>query len=121
MNIDRFEQIEAWQEARRLANLVYDLSDEGRFARDFSLRDQARRAGISTMNNIAEGFGRGRPREFIRFLVYTLGSTTETQSCLYLALDRKYITPAQFQPVFDSAHSVNRLSGGFINYLSRLG
>lgn len=120
MNIDRFEQIEAWQAARRLTDLIYRMTEAGGFSRDFALRDQTRKAAISTMNNIAEGFGRSRPREFVRFLTYTLGSAAEVQSCLYVALDRGYISHADFQPAYDSAHSVTRLSGGFIRYLSRL-
>jgi hypothetical protein len=57
--IERFEQIEAWQEARKLTNTLYELTSEGKFARDFGLRDQIRRAAVSVMSNIAEGFQRG--------------------------------------------------------------
>ena len=63
--IERFEQIEAWQEARRLTNAIYELTSEGKFARDFGLRDQIRRAAVSVMSNIAEGFERGGDKEFI--------------------------------------------------------
>ena len=57
--IERFEQIEAWQEARKLTNALYELTSEGRFARDFGLRDQIRQAAVSVMSNVAEGFERG--------------------------------------------------------------
>jgi four helix bundle protein len=67
MKINRFEEIEAWQEARKLANEVYRVSRSTAFQRDFALRDQIRKAAISCMSNIAEGYGRSS-REFIRFL-----------------------------------------------------
>ena len=57
--IERFEQIEAWQEARKLTNALYELASEGRFARDFGLRDQIRQAAVSVMSNVAEGSERG--------------------------------------------------------------
>ncbi|MDW8234793.1 MAG: four helix bundle protein [Roseiflexaceae bacterium] len=66
--IERFEDLEAWQQARKLANTVYDLSDFGVFARDFALRDQMRRAAVSIMSNIAEGFERRTLRIYIEHL-----------------------------------------------------
>lgn len=87
MKIERFEDIKGWQEARVLANMVYDVSDSGPFARDFGLRDQIRKAAGSTMHNIAEGFDAGSDAEFIRFLKYARRSASEVQSQLYIALD----------------------------------
>jgi len=80
--INRFEDIEAWQKARRLVSEVYKTSTSGSFARDFSFRDQIRRAAVSIMSNIAEGFGRSGNREFIQFLSVAKGSTSEVQSQL---------------------------------------
>jgi four helix bundle protein len=54
--VERFEELDVWQRARKLTKSVYDLSDLGAFARDFELRDQMRRAAVSIMSNIAEGF-----------------------------------------------------------------
>ena len=66
--IQRFEDIKAWQKARELAQSVYRVTSIGRFARDFSLRDQIRRAAVSVMSNIAEGFEREGNKEFLQFL-----------------------------------------------------
>ena len=66
--IRRFEEIEAWQTARELTRLVYDLSKEGIFARDFGLRDQMRRAAVSIMSNIAEGFESRTQPQFVEYL-----------------------------------------------------
>jgi four helix bundle protein len=65
--ITRFEEIEAWRTARQLANLVYDLSEQGQFARDFGLKDQMRRAAVSAMSNIAEGFESRTQAMFLDF------------------------------------------------------
>ena len=68
MKIERSEDIRAWQEARVLANPVYDATGAGTFAQDFGLRDQIREAAGSIMHNIAEGFEAGSDAEFIMFL-----------------------------------------------------
>jgi len=54
--IERFEDIEAWQKVRELTRVIYVISNKGTFARNFGLRDQIRRAAVSVMSNIAEGF-----------------------------------------------------------------
>jgi len=119
MKIERFEDIRAWQEARVLTNMVYDVSNSDSFARDFGLRDQIREAAGSTMHNIAEGFDAGSDVEFIRFLKYARRSASEVQSQLYIALDRHYITQAQFQRIYDQATSVKKLINAFIGYLKK--
>jgi four helix bundle protein len=80
--IERFEQIEAWQEARKLTNALYELTSEGKFARDFGLRDQIRRAAVSVMSNIAERFERGGDKEFIQFLSLAKGSAGDSVTAL---------------------------------------
>ena len=117
--IERFEDIEAWQKARELTRAIYALSNDGRFARDFGLRDQIRRASVSVMSNIAEGFGRGGNREFIQFLSTARGSASEVQAQLYVALDADYITKEQFRQLYDLAQSSGKLIGGFIRYLQK--
>jgi four helix bundle protein len=76
----RFEDLRAWQSARDLTSAVYALARNGEFARDFALSDQIRRAAISTMNNIAEGFDSASRAEFARFLRYAARSASEVQS-----------------------------------------
>ena len=115
--IARFEDIEAWQEARKLTKLIYTLSNKGALARDFELRGQIRKASVSTMANIAEGFDGGSDPEFKRFLRYALRSTTEVQSHAYVALDADYLDDAQFQTLFEKTRTVKRLITGFTRYL----
>jgi four helix bundle protein len=115
--IERFEDVKAWQAARGLANQVYEVTGAGDFARDFGLRDQIRRAAGSVMHNIAEGFEAGSDPEFIRFLKYARRSASEVQSELYLAADCHYISPEQFQTLYDQATQTKMIINGFISYL----
>ncbi|MBI3762066.1 MAG: four helix bundle protein [Chloroflexi bacterium] len=119
MKIERFEDLESWKKARELANLIYDLTDQEKFARDFRLRDQIRDAAGSVMHNIAEGFDSGSDRALIRFLKIARRSASEVQSELYLALDRKYITAEQLRKAYDKATEAKRLINGLIAYLRR--
>jgi four helix bundle protein len=97
LKIEKFEDIRAWQQARELSNLVYDLTEQAKFSKDFRLRDQIQGATGSIMHNIAEGFDHGSDAEFVRFLKYARRSASEVQSEIYLALDRKYISTEDFQ------------------------
>ena len=116
--ITRFEEIEAWQKARQLSAAVYKRTNRGDFARDFGLRDQIRRAAVSVMSNIAEGFDRGGNKEFIQFLYIAKGSAAEVQAQLYVALDVGYISTEEFRDLYDHAQSTAKLIGGFIRYLA---
>jgi four helix bundle protein len=119
VRIERFEDIKAWQVARVLANLVYDATDTGTFARDFGLRDQIRKAAGSVMHNIAEGFEAGSDPDFVRFLKYARRSASVVQSEAYLALDRKYLGQEPFQAIYDKATESKRLINAFIGYLNK--
>jgi len=66
--IERLEDIKAWQKARELVRDIYEVTSKGNFTKDYSLKEQIRRASISVMSNIAEGFSRQTDREFIQFL-----------------------------------------------------
>ncbi len=76
MKIEKFEDLDAWRKARELAKAVYAVTSEGPFSRDFGLRDQIRRAAVSVMSNIAEGFERCSDAEFRHFLIIAKGSAT---------------------------------------------
>jgi len=113
----RFEDIEAWQKARQLANAIYDASEEGPFARDFGLRDQVRRAAVSVLSNIAEGFERQSPAEFIRFLTIAKGSLGELRAQLYIVADWGYAAPELSGHLRDEAARVSKMRAGLIAHL----
>ena len=119
MLLKRFEDIQAWQEARILARMVYSLSQKPSFKKDFGLSLQIRRACISIMANIAEGFERRSKKEFIKFLNIASASASEVQSHLYAALDQKYIGEEEFQSAYAQSQRAKSLINGFISYLNR--
>jgi four helix bundle protein len=115
--LERFEDIDAWKEARELTKSVYQTISTGEIARDFGLRDQIRRAAVSVMSNIAEGFERGGDKEFLQFLSLAKGSCGEVRAQLYVALDQTYINDAQFQELVEKTVRINRLIAGLMKYL----
>ena len=117
--ITRFEDLQAWQKARQLANGICDLTEHTKFAKDFRLRDQIQDAAGSVMHNIAEGFDSGSGPEFIRFLKISRRSASEVQSELYLALDRKYVSADELKTAYDLATEAKRLINGLIAYLRK--
>jgi four helix bundle protein len=114
---ERFEDLEVWKTARLLTNLVYDLTNKGTFAQDYGLKQQIQRAAVSIMSNIAEGFESQTQSLLISFLARAKGSAGEVRSQLYIALDRKYITEAEFKKAFQLAKDCSRQLHGFIEYL----
>jgi len=119
--IKRFEEIEAWKEARILANRIYELSDTGSFSKDFGLRDQMRRAVVSILSNIAEGFERGGDKEFFQFLAHAKGSAGELRAQLYLAFDRGYLPESDFEDLCGHGMKISRMISGLMEYLRRSG
>jgi len=110
----RFEDLAVWQKARDLTNVVYALTNEVQFARDFGLRDQIRRAAVSVMSNIAEGFERGGNPEFARFLAIAKGSCGEVRCQLYIAGDQGYVDGASLDRARECAEEVSRMLQGLL-------
>jgi four helix bundle protein len=111
VKISRFEDLIDWQRARELTRGVYRASARGAFARDFGLKDQLRRAAVSVMANIAEGFERGGRKEFHQFLSIGKASCAEVRSGLYVALDAGDISQAEFNELLGWAEQVARMLG----------
>jgi four helix bundle protein len=115
--IERFEDIDAWKKARELTKIIYEVTVQGKLAADFSLRDQLRRAAVSIMANIAEGFEREGNKEFRQFLSMAKGSAGEVKALLYVALDAGLASSEQFQRLSALADEASRLLAGFLRYL----
>ena len=119
MKITRFEDIEAWQEARKLVNKIYDAINKNRkFKMDFRLMNQVQGSAVSSMANISEGFARKSNKEFSQFLFIAKSSAAEVQSHLYVALDQGYIDQKEFEDIYMQAEKVSKMISGFIKYLS---
>ena len=117
MRITRFEDLECWQEARKLMNMVFALCNSPAFKGRFRLADQVEGAAISVMNNIVEGFDSGSNAELTRFLGYARRSASEVQTCLYAALDNRFSTQEQFDHIYQQAEKTRKMIDGFRRYL----
>lgn len=118
MKITKFEELDCWRSARELVRLVYTVSNEGLLARDFGTKDQFKRAALSTMNNIAEGFGRKSDKEFIRFLDFSQSSALEVMSITYVLEDMDYLSKETLAQIRKKTEDTKRLALGMIRYLS---
>lgn len=115
----QFEDIQAWQKARLLDQLIFKLTCQPSFSRDYKLIDQWRGSSGSIMDNIAEGFDREGTREFIQFLSTSKGSAGEVRSQAYRAMDRGYISKEEFQKVYDKALEIKNMLGKLMDYLKQ--
>jgi len=114
----RFEDMDAWQKARKLSKEIYDITNIGKFSKDYDLRNQIRRASGSVMDNIAEGFERGGKGEFIQFLGISKCSCAEVRSQLYRALDQEYLEKEKFDKLYYSSNEISKMIKGLITYLN---
>jgi four helix bundle protein len=119
MTIKTFEDIQAWKRARTFAASVYTLTLRKPFSKDFTLKDQINRSCGSIMDNIAEGFERDGKNEFIHMLSIAKGSSGESRSQLYRALDRQYISLEEFEHLKTEVMEISRMIWAFMNYLKR--
>ena len=116
-SIKKFEDINAWKEARELCKKISVYSNRPAFSMDTGLKKQVSDSSGSIMDNIAEGFERGGKKEFISFLGYAKGSAGELKSQLYRILDKGYINKSEFQESYDLADNIARMLSGLISYL----
>ena len=111
MKIEKFEDLIAWQKARILTKKIYEITNEGDFARDYGLRDQIRRASVSVMSNIAEGFERFNKKEFHYFLNVGKSSCGEVRSQLYICFDVGYISNEKFVELKNDCIELSKILG----------
>jgi len=119
MEVKNFEDLEIWKDARLLTKAIYRMTQDGGFAKDFALRDQIRRAAVSILSNIAEGFERGGNQEFIQFLYIAKGSCGEVRSHLYVALDQSYVAQKDCEAASQSFRRLSIMISNLIDYLKR--
>src|SRR5687767_109832 len=111
MKIEKFEDLTAWQKARILTKKIYEITNSGDFAKDYGLRDQIRRASVSIMSNIAEGFERFNRKEFHYFLNVAKSSCGEVRSQLYVSHDVKYISQEKFAELKNYCEELSKILG----------
>lgn len=114
MRVYKFEELIFWQKAKVLTNLVYKNFSK---CRDFGFNDQIKRASVSIMNNIAEGFERSTNKDFRHFLFMAKGSAGEVRSMLYIALEQSYLNKIQFDELYNLTMEISKLLSSFIKKL----
>ena len=117
MTVKSIEELKVWQQAKQIASLIYDFTEQKTYDRDRMLIDQMRRAAVSVMANIAEGFERGSNKEFVQFLFIAKGSCGELRSHLILSHERGYITTTQYEQAREKTAGQSAMINHFIRYL----
>ncbi|RLB03623.1 MAG: four helix bundle protein [Deltaproteobacteria bacterium] len=115
--VESFEDLHVYEQARKLTNRIYEITREAPFSKDYGLVDQIRRASVSIMSNIAEGFERGTNTEFIQFLFIAKGSCGEVRAQLTIAHDQRYISKDTYQALVDSCRRISGMLSNLITYL----
>jgi four helix bundle protein len=119
MKIKKFEDLPIWKLALKVTKVIYDLTNQSKFNKDFVLRDQIRRAVVSVSSNIVEGFEKNNNNEFIRFLKIAKGSVGEVRNQLLIALTVGYISQTEFDKTNNDLEELASQIGGFISYLEK--
>lgn len=117
--IERFEDVGAWKLAREAALMVYEISSQGDFGNDITLRNEMRRATIAIVSSIAEGFERNDDKQFLKYLTMARSLCGKARAQLYLALDQNYVDETQFTLISNKLVETSRAIAGFIKYLEQ--
>jgi four helix bundle protein len=115
--VKSFEDLFVWQKSRELVKLIYNYARKPAFSRDYGLVEQIRRAAVSVMSNIAEGFERGGKEEILYFLYIAKASCGEVRAQIYVAFDQGYISDEELKDGVELAKYVSALISKFINSL----
>lgn len=115
----RFEDLDVWIAAKDASVMIYKITENESLKKDFGLKDQIRRASISIISNIAEGFERNGNKEFIQFLSIAKGSAGEVRAQLYIIKELEFINEEEFNLLNEKVTQVSKMLSGFINYLKQ--
>lgn len=118
-SVKRFEELECWKAAREMVKEIYKICNYGKLKKDFDTRNQFRRAALSTMNNIAEGFGRYSKVGFIKFLAYSQSSASEVKRMLYVLEDLEYLEDAKLNELHEHTDMTRNYTLALIRYLRK--
>ncbi|MCU0607674.1 MAG: four helix bundle protein [Candidatus Edwardsbacteria bacterium] len=117
MTVKNFEDLKIWQSAKQLTKQVYAVTSLEKYHRDYSLIDQTRRAAVSVMANIAEGFERENNKEFIRYLFIAKGSCGELRSHVWISEELAYLTAQEGESLRKEAAGLSVMIAKLIRYL----
>ena len=113
----RFEDLIVWQKAQDLGVMIYSTSGKGQFAKDYGIKNQIRRAGLSISSNIAEGQGKYSNKEFRNYLSIANGSVYEVISLIHFAEKLGFISKAEALNVLSKCSEISKMIKGLRNSL----
>jgi len=118
--IKSFEELPVWKDARKFTNKIYNLTNKFPKEELYGLTSQIRRATVSIMSNIAEGFDRRSDKELSNFLSMARGSSSEVQNDLYIAIDLEYISQDEFNQLYQEAKKIAKQTNKWFDDLFKI-
>jgi len=115
----KFTELKVWEKARLLAVHIYKMTDANKFLKDYSLRDQMRRAAVSIASNIAEGDELGSNKQAVKFFFIAKGSTAELMTQLIIACDINYISASDCSKHTKTCEEISKMLNRLIAYRSQ--
>ena len=103
----KFQELKVWKRAKELAVYVYTITNNGKFSRDYGLKDQIRRAAVSIPSNIAEGDELGTNKQAINFFYIAKGSTAEVLTQAIIAYEIGHINEDTFQRINEDCSAIS--------------
>lgn len=114
-----FEGFQVWIDSRAFVKEIYRITSDYSLFKDKALMSQMRRAAISIISNIAEGYERGGDKEFRQFLSLAKGSAGEVRAQLYACMDLGYVDEKSFRNLVENAKSISRQLSGLMRYMGK--
>lgn len=112
-----YHKLIVWQKAKNLVSLIYEVTENFPRSEEFGLKSQVRRASVSVVLNIVEGYRRRSTKEFLRFIDFAWASLTEVEACLEIALDLGYVAEGKFNVMEEKRSEVAFMLNGLVKSL----
>lgn len=116
---ESYKNLKVWQDAMKLARMVYASTQKFPKEEMFGMTSQLRRASVSISSNIAEGSSRKSRKDYIRFIDIAIGSCNEVESLLALSQDLGFILKSDCDDLLTRLASLGKTLNGFRRYLGK--
>lgn len=114
--IKTFKELRVWQKAHQLTLLVYQITKNFPSEEKFGLISQIRRAAVSIVSNIVEGFRRKSLKDSLNFYNISESSLEELKYQLLLSLELKFMSNDKFEEINSVAEQVGKMLCRWIQY-----
>ncbi|HSX19430.1 MAG TPA: four helix bundle protein [Candidatus Saccharimonadales bacterium] len=107
--IKSYQKLIVWQRAKELVVLVYKITDKFPRSEEFGLKSQMRRAAVSVLSQIAEGYSRKSIKDKKHFIEISIGSLFELESDIEVSYELNFISNADYQTLSNKRGEVGYL------------